>query len=89
MKNDNQGFYQGSFVRILGFRVEKLVVLVRFFILWMILMLVVVWDLLGPYLGKMWPKFLKFPTMAKIDLLFKWQSFVTSIVSNPKIKTLT
>jgi hypothetical protein len=30
MKNDNQGFYQGSFVRFLGFGVEKLVSLVSF-----------------------------------------------------------
>ncbi len=33
MKNDNQGFYQGSFVRLLEFRVEKLVSLVSFFIM--------------------------------------------------------
>jgi hypothetical protein len=32
MKNDNQGFYRGSFVRFLEFRVEKLVSLVSFFI---------------------------------------------------------
>jgi hypothetical protein len=31
MKNDNQGFYQGNFVRFLGFKVEKLVSLVSFF----------------------------------------------------------
>jgi hypothetical protein len=33
MKSDNQGFYQGSFVRFLKFRVEKLVSLVSFFIM--------------------------------------------------------
>ncbi len=31
MKNDNQGFYQSSFVRFLEFRVEKLVSLVSFY----------------------------------------------------------
>jgi hypothetical protein len=48
MKNDNQGFYQSSFVR-----------------------------------------FLKFSVAAKLDLIFKWQSCVTSIISNPKLKTPT
>jgi hypothetical protein len=33
MKNDDQGFYQGSFVKFLGFRVENLVSLVSFFIM--------------------------------------------------------
>jgi len=33
MKSDNEGFYQGSFVRFLEFRVEKLVYLVSFFIM--------------------------------------------------------
>jgi hypothetical protein len=33
MKNDNQGFNQSNFVRFLEFRVEKLVSLVRFFLI--------------------------------------------------------
>jgi hypothetical protein len=71
MENDNQGFYQGSFVRFLGFRVEKLFSLVSFFIM-------NDFDVSGcvrtlrSYLGKMWAKFLKFPVVAKLDLIFKW-----------------
>jgi hypothetical protein len=33
--------------------------------------------------------FLKFSVAVKLDIIFKWQSCVTSIVSNPKLKTPT